>query len=533
VAAPTQPTVREATRQLMRELGMTTVFGNPGSTELGFLADWPDDFRYVLALQETSVLSMADGFAQYSGNAAMVNLHSSGGVGHSIGALVTAYKNHTPMVVIAGQQARDLLTGEPFLGSSEAVNLPKPYVKWSVEPARAADVPAAIQRAYQMATQPPYGPTLVSVPADDWDAPAEPVRARPRVHGYPPDPAAVHEIVGALNASERPAIVVGGAVDADGAVDDVVALAERAGARVLASPMSGRCSFPEEHPLFAGFLRPARRSLDETLAAYDLVLVLGAPAFVQHVQSPPGPSLPPLYVISDDPVELAWSEGNGVRGTPRLSVRALLDGPDGSGGVKPGRDWPEPVPAAAPPARSEPMTAAYALRQIAGVVPEDVVVVEEIPSHRNEMHRHFPIRGGGGFLTMQSGALGFSVPAAVGVSLAQPKRPVLALVGDGSSMYAFQGLWTAVREQTPVTFVVLDNAQYAALSSLADAVGADKVPGLDLGGIDFVGLARSLGCAAEKVSSPEDLAPAVRRAMSAGEPMLLHVPVASGYERLY
>lgn len=506
---------------------MTTVFGNPGSTELGFLADWPDDLRYVLGLQETSVVSMADGYAQYSGNAAMVNLHSSGGVGHGLGALVTAYKNHTPMVVIAGQQSRDLLTGEPFLGSTEAVNLPKPYVKWSVEPARAADVPAAVQRAYQMATQPPYGPVLVSVPADDWDAHAEPVVARPRVRGYPPDPAAVDELVGSLNACERPVIVVGAAVDADGAADDVVALAERAGAPVLASPMSGRCSFPEEHPLFAGFLQPARNSLDTVLSGYDMVLVLGAPAFVQHVRSSPGPPMPPLYLVSDDETELAWSVGAGVRGTPRLTVRALLDG------VKGGRSWPEPVRRAEPPARSEPMTAAYALHAISGVLPDDAVVVEEIPSHRNDLHRLFPIRRGGGFLTMQSGVLGFSVPAAVGVALAQPRRPVLALVGDGSSMYAIQGLWTAVREQTPVTFVVLDNAQYAALSSLADAVGAAKVPGLDLGGIDFGGLARSLGCGAERVDRPEDLVPAVRRGLAADEPMLLHVPVAAGHDRLY
>lgn len=521
LANSTHRTVRAATRDLMRQLGMTMVFGNPGSTELGFLTEWPEDFRYVLGLQETAVVSMADGYAQYSGNATMVNLHSSGGVGHAMGGIVTAYKNHTPLVILAGQQSRELLTGEPFLGSTEAPNFVKPYVKWSVEPARAADVPAAILRAYQMSTQAPCGPTLVSVPADDWDAEAAEVAVRQRIPGYAPDPDGLCQLVSALDCATRPAIVVGAAVDADGAVGDVVALAERLGAAVLASPMSGRCSFPEEHRLFAGFLQPARRTLAEALAGYDLVLVLGAPAFVYHVQSAPGPPLPALYVVSDDETELAWSVGTGLRASPRLAVRALCERVAPSA-----RSWPAPRRRAEAPAQSNPMTAAYVLRVVSEVLPEDAIVVEEVPSHRNELHEHLPIRRGGGFLTIQSGVLGYSVPASIGVALAQPNRPVLALVGDGSSMYSIQALWTAVRERTPVTFLVLDNARYAALSSMAEAIGAAKVPGLELGGIDFRVLAGSLGCAAETVDRPEDLAPALKRALGAGEPILLQARTA-------
>ncbi|MGO4834374.1 thiamine pyrophosphate-binding protein, partial [Rhizobiaceae sp. 2RAB30] len=150
-----QQTVRTATLELMRRLGMRTVFGNPGSTAVAFLGDWPDDFHYVLGLQESAVVAMADGFAQASGRPAFVNLHSAAGVGHALGSIFTAYKNQTPLVITAGQQARSLLALQPFLGAQDATEFPKPYVKWSCEPARAEDVPLAIAQAYEIAAQAP------------------------------------------------------------------------------------------------------------------------------------------------------------------------------------------------------------------------------------------------------------------------------------------------------------------------------------------------------------------------------------------
>src|ERR1700682_6235911 len=171
-------TVRAAVLDLLRAFGMTSIFGNPGSTELPLFRSFPKDFRYVLGLQEAVVVGMADGYAQATRNAAFVNLHSAAGVGNAMGNIFTAYKNRTPLVITAGQQARSILPTEPFLFSMQAAELPKPYVKWSNEPARAQDVPAAIARAYYLAMQPPCGPTLVSIPVDDWDRPAEPLPAR-------------------------------------------------------------------------------------------------------------------------------------------------------------------------------------------------------------------------------------------------------------------------------------------------------------------------------------------------------------------
>lgn len=251
---PAAPTVREAFVRLMRELGLDTVFGNPGSTELPMFRDFPEDFRYILGLQESVVVGMADGYAQATRRAALVNLHSAAGVGHAMGNIFTAFKNQTPLIVTAGQQARSILPFDPFLSAAQATELPRPYVKWACEPARAEDVPLALLRAYHVAMQPPRGPVFLSIPADDWDRQTEWVAARNVSHAIAPDPRAMAEVARALAASLNPAIVVGAGVDRDAAVDLVVRLAEQQRAAVYAAPMSARCSFPERHRLFQGFL---------------------------------------------------------------------------------------------------------------------------------------------------------------------------------------------------------------------------------------------------------------------------------------
>src|ERR1043166_5637948 len=190
-------TVKDATFNLLRAFGIRKVFGNPGSTELPFLADWPDDIDYVLGLQEASVIGMADGYAQATGNAGFVNLHSAAGVGNAAGNIYPAHRNQPPLVITAGQQARSILPLQPFLYAERAAEFPRPYVKFSVEPARAEDVPAAIARAYYVAMQPPCGPTFVSVPIDDWAHPARPVAARNISHEFGPNRKAMGALVAA------------------------------------------------------------------------------------------------------------------------------------------------------------------------------------------------------------------------------------------------------------------------------------------------------------------------------------------------
>ena len=523
-------TVRDVTRDLLRSLGLTTIFGNPGTTEIGFLRDFPEDFRYVLGLQESIVVAMADGYAHASGRAVLVNLHSAGGVGHGLGHVFTAYRNNTPMVVLAGQQVRSLMPGEPFLGALDATTFPRPYVKWACEPARAADVPAAIARAYRVATQPPYGPTFVSVPADDWDAEGEPLPERPPIPGFGPDPDALAALASALDSARNPALVVGPGVDAEGAIPDVVALAERARAVVWASPMSWRCSFPEDHPQLMGFLPPEERATVEALQPHDLVVVLGAPAFLYHVfRGKAEQDLPDLYLVSDDEQVLARAQtGVAIRSGVRAAIQALtklIETP--SRPVPTGR-----VPRPRPP-ETTPITAEWVFATMADELPPEVLLVEEIPSHLLVRREYLPIRAHRtGMLSTGGGALGYGLPAAVGAALGAPNRKVVAVLGDGSSMYSIQALWTAAREHLPVTFVIVDNAQYAAVDILAGPENG-KMPGVELGGIDFTALAAGMGCATYRVEQPHELKPALASAMADDRPTLIHVHVDPNPTVLY
>src|SRR5436309_5953844 len=224
-------TVYEATYDLFRARGMTTMFGNPGSTELPMLAEFPDDFRYVPGLQEAVAVGMADGYAQASGRSAHVNLHTAAGLGNAMGAIFNAQANHSPLLVTAGQQARSLITLQANLTNRDAARVPHPFVKWSYEVARAQDVPLALARGINLASLPPLGPTFVSVPMDDWDAEVDDADARHaierRVAGRavaPPD--AVAALAKRLEAAERPALVAGPDIDASGGWDAAVALAE-------------------------------------------------------------------------------------------------------------------------------------------------------------------------------------------------------------------------------------------------------------------------------------------------------------------
>ncbi len=278
-------TVADATYDVLRRFGVDRVFGNPGSTEMRLFVRWPDDLDYVLALQEASVVAMADGFAQRSRRPSVANVHTAAGLGNAMGSLITAWRNQTPLVITAGQQTRAMLPTEPYLSSPQSILLPQPYVKWAIEPARAADVPGAVARALLAATTPPSGPAFVSIPEDDWDAEPAPVPSHTVVPALGADPRAIERFAEILTAAIAPAIVVGPQVDGDGAGADAVALAERLKAAVYVAPWSSRCSFPERHPLFQGFLTASRQEVVRQLDGHDAVLVVGAQIFTYHVHT--------------------------------------------------------------------------------------------------------------------------------------------------------------------------------------------------------------------------------------------------------
>jgi benzoylformate decarboxylase len=527
-------TVREVTLDLLRAHGMTTIFGNPGSTELPMLAELPADFTYVLGLQELAVVGMADGYAQASGRTTHVNLHTAPGVGNAVGGIFNAQANRSPLLITAGQQVRPHITMEANLTNREAVRGPEPYVKWSHEPARAQDVPAAIARAIHHASLPPRGPAFVSIPMDDWSEQADdqttPHTLARTVSGRStPDPRILAELAGRLAEAANPVLIAGPDIDASGGWDDAVALAERQRLPVWATPApgGGRIGFPESHPNFRGVLPPAIGPAGETLAGHDLILVVGSSVFPYYPYIP-GPLLPPgasLVQITCDPGEAARAPmGQAIVGDVALALAGLLELLGESG-----RNPPEPRPEPGEPAEADPMSGSTAMAALAEVWPDDAIAVVETPSSTVALRNRLRLSRPGSYYFSASGGLGFGISAAVGVQLAQPSRPVVCVLGEGSAQYGITALWTAAAYRVPVTFLVLRNEEYMILKWFAEFEGAAGLPGLDLPGVDVAAIAGAYGVNAQQVSGREQLTEALRSSIAATDgPRLVQVPVASG-----
>jgi thiamine pyrophosphate-dependent acetolactate synthase large subunit-like protein len=524
-------TVREAAFDVLREHGLTTLFANPGSTEIELLSDLPSDLRFVLALHESSVVGMATGWALGRGEPALAVLHTTPGLGNAVSALATARVNRVPLVVVVGQQDRRHLASEPFL-TGKLHGLAGEYPVWVDQPVRAQGVPGAIARAYHEATT-GRGPALVIVPMDDWAAEAEPAaqRAAPRrvVRAGGADPQRLAELGELVAGARSPTIVVGAGLDDSEAWAAAVALAEHLGCPVWQESFSGRAGFPQDHPLFAGHLPADRPRLRRALALHDVVLALGAPAFRQYAFAP-GPFVEPgttVAVVSQDPAEVHRSTADLAVLAAPASVCAELTRvvPRREGARTGGFVPPDPPP---PPAAGEPLRAGHVFAAVAERLAPDAVVFEETPSNRPELLVRLPARQPLGSLSPAMGGLGFALPAATGVRMACPDRPVVAFVGDGSSLYSIQSLWSAAQYGAGALFVILSNGGYAVMDRLAEQHGGTAPwPGF---GVDVAGLATALGCPAQTVREHDDLL-GVLDAVVPGlahrdEPLLLEVVVA-------
>ena len=526
-------TVREASFDLFREQGMTTIFGNPGSTELPMLAEFPDDFTYVLGLQEAVAVGMADGFAQASGRVTHVNLHTAPGVGNGMGAIFNAQANKSPLLVTAGQQVRAQVTMNANLTNRDAIRVPHPFVKWSYEPARAQDVPAALAHGVHKASIPPRGPTFVSLPMDDWTKQVDEGEAAHAIgrsvsSRAGADPAQVEALAKRIAAADSPVMVAGPDIDASGGWEDAIALAERQKLPVFASPApgGGRLGFPEGHPLFQGVLPPAIGPVAETLKGKDLILVVGSSVFPYYPYIP-GPLLPEgasLVAITSDPDEAARAPmGDAIVADVGLTLKALVaELPEGN------RAEPTALPDPEPGEETDPLTPTMVNHTLAGVFPEDGIVVLESPSSTLSLRNQMRISKPGSYYFGAGGGLGFGLAAAIGVQLAQPDRPVVCVLGEGSAQYAISGLWSAKAYKVPVTFLVLRNEEYAILKWFAEIEEVKGAPGLDLPKVETADVARGYGVAASRVSGRDELAEALQKAISSHAPELIEVPVTPG-----
>ena len=524
-------TVHAVTYDLLRKLGLTTVFGNPGSTEQTFLQDFPEDFTYVLGLQEASVLTMADGYAQSTGRPALVNLHTAAGTGNAIGSLVAAYRANTPLIVTAGQQTREMSLIDPYLNNPNATMMPQPWVKWAHEPARAEDVPAAFMRAYAVAMQAPRGPVYLSIPLDDWHKPAlGPAVVRTVSERVAPDANRLAEFADRINRARNPLLVLGPEVDRAGAWDAGVAFAEKLGAPVRGSALPDRISFPETHPLFGGPLPMTIAEVNQVVHGHDLVVVIGASVFryypyVAGEYLPEGSDL--LHITADPGVAAVAPVGDSLIGDVRIALEALvdlIDAPVGRPAPTP-LDRNRPVRVSAP---SEPLTADEVYATLSLVKPEDAAVVMESTSTMAELEQWMPTTKPESFFATGSGGIGWGVPGAVGIALGDRergvKRTIVATIGDGSFQYSIQAIWTAAQHKLPIVFVVLRNGTYAILKSFAELEQTPGVPGLELPGLDIASLAKGFGCHTAEVTNTDELTDAFTTALHADGPTVIVVP---------
>ena len=531
--------VRDVTFQLLRELGMTTMFGNLGSTEETFLKNFPSDFRYVLAPQEASVIAIADGFAQATRRPALVNLHTTA-TANGMGNLATAFQNKTPLIVTAGQQIREMLLLEPRLTNVEPTMLPRPWVKWAYEPVRAEDIPAAFMRAVATALQPPAGPVFLSLPLGDWDKPCEgPAVVRTVSQRIGPDPSRLAEFAKILQAAKSPVLIFGSAIAREHGWNQAVAFAEALGVPVWAAPTSERAPFPENHPLYSGFLPFAMGPLSKKLEGHDLALVIGAPVF-RYYPWVPGPYIPDglrLLHISDDPAETARAPiGDSLLADPILSLEGLKASlsdhrPKITKERETFADRMAPHAPVAPKTSADGfLTAAQLFHALNEIRPPNTILMEESSSNRPDLHKEWPVTEPDTFYAAASGILGWSLPAAVGIALAERdsgrNRPVIAVIGDGSFQYSVQSLWTAAQLRLPILIVVPQNDEYCILKSFAVLEETPGVPGLDIPGFDIVSIAKGYGCDAARLDDLAAIKKAAIEAWSKSKPTVLEVPIS-------
>jgi benzoylformate decarboxylase len=528
--APIARTVREAVLDVLREYGMTRIFGNPGSTEIPFLTDLPEDFDYVLGLHEGSLVGIASGYAIGLDRPAFVNLHTAPGLGNAVNAIAGARDNRAPLVILVGQQDRRQLALAPFLTGRSLEKLAGEYPVWTETPSRAQDLPGAIARAWHEASQ-ARGPALVVAPMGDWDEPAEAAGAAGAPARVLQDPGigaeAIAELAALIEQASSPALVVGAGIDTRAGWDGAVALAERLNAPVWGQEFGSRAGFPQDHELFAGHLHWSRRRMRESLAEHDLVIAVGTAAFLLYIYDPGAMVAPAasVIVLSDVPEEVNRSSAElALLGPPALACSLLAESLAQRGGPAPAprRRLPDP-PAPAP---GEPLAPGHVFVALRERLAENVVLMEESPSSRPELMQRIPARQPLGFISGANGALGFGISAATGLAMALEDRPVVAVLGDGASLYSIQALWSAARYRAPLLAIVMANHRYAVMDGLAERAGG-RGAWPDFGAVDIALLAEGFGCPSRRIVEHSELLDALDELIPGLErrdgPMLLLV----------
>ena len=548
---------KHALAQMLVAEGVEYIFGNPGTSETPFL-DGLQDFpqlQYIQALQEGTAVGMADGYARATGKPAFANIHIAGGLANGISGLYNAFRGGTPLVLTAGNSDTRMMISEPVL-SGDLVEMTKQYTKWSVEIRHASDIPVAIRRAFKEAKTPPTGPVFVSFPWDtlDEEVDFEPVASSEGYFRIRPDAAAVDRATELLAGAENPMIVVGDRVAQSNAVEQVVRVAEQTGARVVATSYS-EVNFPTAHPQWGGMLNTNSPATARQFQSADVVLAVGTDVFASFLYVDVPFLNPDTKLIHLDSnyweIEKSYPTEVGIMADPAAGMADLAVSLESnmSGGQREAAATRAATLAAARERDAEryreriaatwnnsPMPVERMMHELADAVPPNTIIADEAVTSRPAVNRAFDFEKPGDIYGIRGGALGWAMPGALGVKLAHPDRPVLAVVGDGASMYTVQALWTASRYNIPVVYAICNNQAYRILKvnmevylrdMLDDRERASDYVGMDFANrLDLAMMAQAMGVHGERVDDPTEIGPAIKRAFESGKPALLDITIS-------
>jgi benzoylformate decarboxylase len=550
---------KRAFLEILKQEGVEVLFGNPGTTELPLMDAFAveNDIRYVLGLQESVVMAMADGYAQASGKLAVVNLHVTPGLGNAMGMLYDAQKAGSPILVTAGQHDQDFNRTEPIL-YGDLPPIARPLVKWSDEIHRIQDLALMVHRACKTALAPPTGPVFLSLPGDILKLEADidlmgPTRVAPNVRG---DKAAIEAAAKVLAEAKRPVIMAGDAVAQGHATAELVELAELLGAPVYAELIPNTASFPTTHPLFRGAIGRAQTAIRKTLEQYDVMFSAGADLFALSLPSDVNPMPPDLRIVhlDIDPWELGknYPAEVAILGSPKGTLpdlTAALRAAMPAGAQKAAGDR---LKSASDVTRAEleklrarakslagetPVQPLALINAISEILPKDTVVIDETVSSGAGLRQLVKSDDPRSYFGLRGGGIGWGLPASIGAKIALPDRPVICLSGDGSAMYTIQALWTAARYKIGVVFVIFNNTSYRILkqrvfAQRGYAAQLDTYVGMELNNpeIDYVGLAKSLGVPAEHAATVHEATDLIQKALAGNSPMLINVAIARDFK---
>ena len=550
-------TGRDAFLKLLIDEGVTHLFGNPGTTELAVMEAVPKfpQLKYVLGLQESVVVGMADGFARATGRLTACNLHCAPGLGHAMGAIYSAKFSGSPIIITAGQYELGYGLQEPLL-YEPLVPIAEPLVKWSFEVPRIQDLPRIFRRAAKIAMTPPMGPVFISLPGCILDDEAElDLGFSTRVDTQTlPTAQSLQRMADMMLKAKSPVIVAGREIANLHAFEEAGALAELIGAAVYQESVPYNARFPATHPLNRGDLTRNQKKIRQTLEQHDLMICLGADLLRMSPFSPVDPLPPGMPVIHVS--EREWELGKNyptdvaIRADVKQTLTALLScirSSRNDAQAKAAQDrvatirqdnWSTRSKAyrkeLSACANTTPIDQRYLVMELVDALPDNAIVVDETLTAAPALSALLDNDDPNGYYGLASGGLGFGMPGAVGVSLGQPGRPVVAIIGDGSSMYGIQAIWTAAHLRLPITYVIVNNRSYRIIKDrLQSFRKTDQFVAMDMSDppIDFVDLARSMGMASRRIERPAEIAAALREAIASGKPNLVEVVVATGYEK--